>query len=164
MPAVILVLILITAAIVNRAPSAPRRQIQTASPAVHAIQPARSSVTQPTSTQQSEKTVSEQPRPASPAIPQSRTQPPASENTKGFIVRMKVTQGGTLTVTIDGSTSQGYDLIVGDSIEWKADRSVTLELSNAGGVEIDLNGKQLKAFGQSGKPAVVTLDAEGIKQ
>jgi hypothetical protein len=85
------------------------------------------------------------------------------ESTKGFIVRMKVTQSGTLTVTIDGSTSQGYDLIVGDSIEWKADRSITLELSNAGGVEVELNGKQVKPFGQPGKSAVVVLDAEGIR-
>jgi len=77
---------------------------------------------------------------------------------------MKVTQSGTLTVTIDGATSQGYDLAIGDIIEWKADRNITLELSNAGGVEVDLNGKQLKPLGLTGKPAVVVLDAEGIRQ
>jgi hypothetical protein len=69
-----------------------------------------------------------------------------------------------LTVTIDGSASQDYDLVVGDSIEWKADRTITLELSNAGGVEAELNGRQLKPFGQSGKPATVVLDPEGIRQ
>ena len=69
-----------------------------------------------------------------------------------------------MTVTIDGSASQDYDLVVGDSIEWKADRTITLELSNGGGVEAELNGRPLKPFGQSGKPATVVLDPEGIRQ
>ncbi len=77
---------------------------------------------------------------------------------------MRVIQSGTLTVTIDGSPSQGYELVVGDSIEWKADKNITLELSNAGGVEAELNGKQLKPFGQVGKPLVIVLDADGIRQ
>jgi hypothetical protein len=87
-----------------------------------------------------------------------------AENARGFVVRLKVTQSGTLTVTIDGSSSQAYDLVVGDSIEWKADRDISLELSNAGGVEAELDGRQLKPFGQSGKPATVVIDSEGIRQ
>ena len=86
------------------------------------------------------------------------------ESARGFVVRLKVTQSGTLKVTIDGSTSQDYELVVGDSIEWKADRTLSLELSNAGGVEAELNGRPLKLFGQSGKPATVVLDSEGIRQ
>jgi hypothetical protein len=53
---------------------------------------------------------------------------------------------------------------VGDIIEWKANRTINLELSNSGGVEVELNGKQLKPFGVSGKPAFIVLDAEGIRQ
>jgi hypothetical protein len=87
----------------------------------------------------------------------------APETVRGFVIRLKVTQSGTLTVTIDGATSQSYDLAVGDSIEWKADRTITLELSNAGGVESELNGRQLKPFGQTGKPATVVLDSEGVR-
>ena len=91
-------------------------------------------------------------------------QKPSTENSRGFVVRLKVTQSGTLKVTIDGSSSQDYDLVVGDSIEWKADRTIALELSNAGGVEAELNGRQLKLLGQSGKPSTVVLDSEGIRQ
>jgi cytoskeleton protein RodZ len=168
MPAILLVLILITAAIVNRTPAPPLRQSQPAATvapvAVPAVLPIRSSAKLSPPTDKPEEAASEQQRPDSSQPAQNRLQSPPPEGAKGFIVRMKVTQSGTLTVTIDGSTSQGYDLIVGDSIEWKADRSITLELSNSGGVEVELNGKQLKPFGQTGKPAVVVLDAEGLRQ
>ncbi|MBC8017331.1 MAG: DUF4115 domain-containing protein [Verrucomicrobia bacterium] len=168
MPAVLLVLILITAAIVNRSPSTPLRQSQpppaAAPPAAPAIQPIRSSAKLPTPTEKTEEAVTDQQRLDSLPATQNKIQPPPPESTNGVIVRMKVTQGGTLTVTIDGSTSQDYDLVAGDSIEWKADRSITLELSNSGGVDLELNGKQLKSFGQPGKPAVVVLDADGLRQ
>lgn len=168
MPVVLFALLLITAAIVNHTPSTPPRlnqQAMTVAPiAAPAVQPLRSSAKQPLTVIKKEDTDSNQQLPDSRPVVQNRVQPPAPENAKGFIVRMKVIQGGSLTVTIDGSTSQGYDLVVGDSVEWKADRSITLELSNSGGVEVELNGRPLKPFGQTGKPAVVVLDAEGIKQ
>ena len=168
MPAIILVLILITSAIINRSSSVPLRQTASApaatSLAAPAVQPVYSSIKLSSPGIKSEETVSDQKRTETPPPPQNKNQTQPADTAKGFIVRMKVTQSGTLTVTIDGSNSQGYDLVVGDSIEWKADRSITLELSNSGGVEVDLNGKPLKPFGQTGKPAVIVLDAEGIRQ
>ena len=168
MPAVILVLILITATIINRSPSPPVRQNQPASATAPIAAPpilkTRSSARQTGPAIIPEETVVEQKRGNSPPPALNRAQKPAAESTRGFVVRLKVTQGGTLTVTIDGSASQDYDLVVGDSIEWKADRTITLELSNAGGVEAELNGRQLKPFGQSGKTATVVLDPEGIRQ
>ena len=77
---------------------------------------------------------------------------------------MKVTQIGAVAVAIDGAAPQNYDLSVGDSIEWKADKSMALDLSNAGGVEAEINGKPLGPLGSAGKPAFVQLGAEGIKQ
>jgi hypothetical protein len=90
-------------------------------------------------------------------------QTPPAETTKSFIVRMKVTQNGTLSVTIDGAQPQKYDLTIGDAIEWKAEKQVALELSNAGGVEVELNGKTIKPFGPAGKPAFIMLDADGVR-
>jgi cytoskeleton protein RodZ len=81
---------------------------------------------------------------------------------KGFILKIKVTQNGTLTSTVDGSGPQQYELTIGDVIEWKAEKKVTLELSNAGGVDVELNGKPYKALGPSGNPAYVELDADGV--
>lgn len=87
-----------------------------------------------------------------------------SDAPKGFILKIKVTQNGTLTATVDGSGPQQYELAIGDVIEWKADKKVTLELSDAGGVDVELNGKPYKSLGPSGKPVYVELDAEGVKQ
>lgn len=87
-----------------------------------------------------------------------------SDAAKGFILRIKVTQNGNLNVAIDGSGAQSYELTVGDIIEWKAEKNVALDLSNAGGVDVELNGKLLKQLGPIGKPAYIILDAGGIKQ
>jgi len=169
MPAVILVLILITASIINRSSSPPVRQIQPAPAALPTaatpIQLPLSTVRQAGPAKMPDETAVKQKQVDSPAPPAlNGAQKPSPESTRGFVVRLKVTQGGTLTVTIDGSASQEYDLVVGDSIEWKADRTITFELSNAGGVEAALNGRQLKPFGQFGTPATVVLDPEGIRQ
>ena len=169
MPAVILVLILITATIINRSPSPPVRQNQPA-PAIITptaappIQQIHSSARQTEAVKKPDETIVEQKRGDSPPPGRMGVQKPLADSTKGFVVRLRVAQSGTLTVTIDDSASQAYDLVVGDSIEWKADRTISLELSNAGGVEAELDGRQLKPFGQSGKPATVVLDAEGIRQ
>jgi hypothetical protein len=60
--------------------------------------------------------------------------------------------------------SQQYDLKAGDLIEWKADKVITLEVGNAGGIEAEFNGKPLKPFGQPGKSAHVVLKADGSSQ
>jgi len=168
MPVVILVMILITATVINRSPSTPVRQKQpvpdTAPIAAPPIQQPHSSGGQTGPAKMPDKTIVEQTRGDALPSDQNGVQKTLPENTRGFVVRLKITQSGTLTVTIDGSISQEYDLAVGDSIEWKADRTITLELSNAGGVEAELNGRQLKPFGQPGKPTTVVLDSEGIRQ
>jgi hypothetical protein len=167
MPAIILALILVTSAILTRTSTVTPRQHQSspvASPiAAPAVQTIYSSTKLPNPSAKTTETSSDPKRADVQPVTQNKNLSPPPDSSKGFIARMKVTQSGTLTVTIDGSMSQGYDLIVGDSIEWKANRSITFELSNAGGVEVDLNGKQLKSFGPSGKPAVVVLDADGVK-
>jgi cytoskeletal protein RodZ len=168
MPAVLLVLILIASALVNRTPATPARQNQTLPAAALTAAPVTqkivSSVRQSPKVRKTEDAAIEQTRGDAPAPPQSGAQKTAAENVRGIIVRLKATQSGTVTVAIDGSTSQAYDLAVGDSIEWKADRSITLELSNSGGVEAELNGRPLKPFGPNGKPALVVLDPDGVRQ
>jgi cytoskeleton protein RodZ len=175
LPAFLLLLIIITASIINRSGTSPRRE-QPVPPApqpqpvpatapVPAIQPVRSSVHTPPPPQKTEK------KPL-PATGQSKESPPADQNnvpalpsepSKSFIMRMKVSQNGTLTVIIDGGQSQTYDLTVGDAIEWKAEKNIALELSNAGGVEVEINGKALKSLGPAGKPVSIVLDADGVR-
>lgn len=96
--------------------------------------------------------VSEKQRPAS-----------AADQSRGFILKIRVTQNCNLSAAVDGSGSQLYELTVGDIIEWKVEKSVALDLSNAGGIDIELNGKSLKQIGAPGKPAYIVIGPDGIK-
>ena|GEM_PF-353234 len=186
LPAFLLLLIIITASIINRSGTSPLRkqaplsasqpqpqpanapapalQPEAANAPAPAIQSVRSSVHKPAF--QKSNTMphpaAELPKDASPADQGSGPAQPA-EVQKSFIVRMKVVQNGTLTVTIDEGQSQTYDLTVGDAIEWKAEKDIALELSNGGGVEVDINGKALKPLGPAGKPVSIVLHANGVQ-
>lgn len=168
MPAAILILIILTATFINRSPAPPVRENPPVSATVPAasvpLQQARSSARRSAPVEAPKETVAEIKPGAPPPPARVIVQKPAADNGKSFVTRLKVTQSGTLTVTIDGSTSPAYDLAVGDSIEWKAERTISLELSNAGGVEAELNGRPLKPFGQPGKPATVVIDTDGVRQ
>ena len=167
LPAVLLLFILITAALFKSQPAPTVRLPQPAAtpPAtipVTAVQPARTSAkiaavpeieasrveTRATVTNSSDK----------PVQPKKAADPP-----KGFILKIKVTQNGNLNAAVDGSLPQVYELTVGDVIEWKAEKSVALDLSNAGGVDVELNGKPVKSLGPPGKPAYVVVDADGVR-
>lgn len=168
-PAFLLTVILITANFFKRPPVPLVRQPKPAvvvapPPQDAAVQVAQSSV-------RNRKVERDIPPPKTERAP---SEPPFPEKTitskhpadpaKGFILKIKVTQNGSLTSTVDGSESQQYELTIGDVIEWKAEKNITLELSNAGGVDIELNGKPYKSLGAPGKPVYVELDADGVKQ
>lgn len=170
LPAILLLLLLITAGIINRStprplPVAAPKAVAPAQPAA-VILPVRSSVRPPPPVQKTavDNTSTKEVKSIAPASEKNEVKPQASDSDKGFIVRMKVIQNGSLIVTIDGAAAQNYDLTSGDFFEWKAEKNIALDLSNAGGVEVEMNGKQLKPFGPVGKPASVMLDAEGAKQ
>ncbi|OGU00155.1 MAG: hypothetical protein A2X80_13970 [Geobacteraceae bacterium GWB2_52_12] len=169
LPALLLTLILVTATFFKRPPSPPAQQPQ---PAVITPPPVQEIAVQMVQSSarikkkepelpilKSEKRSAESP-PVEKAIPMNGS----ADAANGFILRIKVTQNGTLTATVDGSMPQSYVLAIGDVIEWKAEKKVALELSNAGGIDIELNGKPYKSLGSFGKPAYIELDAEGVKR
>ena len=82
---------------------------------------------------------------------------------KGLILKIKVTQNGTLTAVVDDSAPQQYTLTIGDIFEWKAEKKVALDVSNAGGIDVELNGKPVKSLGSPGRPAYVEFDVDGSK-
>lgn len=170
LPLGLLLLLVITAAFINRSTTPLPKPVipdSTAVPqAAPAVMPSLSSARQTPPEQKAEPVrtpAADNEQTVSTPPERSSAQQPA-DPPRGFVVRMKVTQNGTLVVTIDGAAAQNYDLVAGDVIEWKADKHITLDMSNAGGVETELNGTPLNAFGPVGKPAYVVLDAEGIKQ
>lgn len=167
-PALLLVVILITATFFKRPPTPPVRQSQPAAvvpPAVQnpAVQMVQSSVQTKKAVQETTPPKTEQ-HVVKPSVPEKMvTTKQEVDIAKGLFLRIKVIQNGTLTTTVDGSGPQQYELTSGDIIEWKAEKKITLELSNAGGVDIELNGKPYPALGPQGKQAYVELDADGIK-
>jgi cytoskeleton protein RodZ len=169
LPALLLVAILITATFFRPTPPVVRQPppavVVAPPPQNAAVQAVQSSVRTRKAEQNDIPAPKEQRRPAE-SIDSEKTvtlQQPANA-ANGFILKIQVTQNGTLTSTVDGSGPQQYELTIGDVIEWKAEKKVTLELSNAGGVDVELNGKPYKAFGPPGKPAYIELDADGIIQ
>jgi cytoskeleton protein RodZ len=76
---------------------------------------------------------------------------------KGLVLKIKVIEDGWLDITIDETMTQHYDLKAGDLIEWKGEKSFTLDIGNSGGLEAELNGKPLKAFGEKGETTHVVL-------
>ena len=94
-----------------------------------------------------------------PEKPQAKPQPLA----EGLLVRMKVLKNGSMTVAIDETSPQPYELSSGDVIEWQAGRVIAMDLSDAAGVELLMNGKHLKLPGQPGKPLSVIIDSSGIR-
>ena len=105
-------------------------------------------------------------KPVSSALPEAAaplTEPapalPAGKRS-GIVLRLRFNQDSWLSITIDDSISQRYDLKAGDIIEWKGARSFVLDLGDGGAVEAEFNGKPLKALGEPGKPAHVELKGE----
>jgi len=174
LPSILLLLLIVSSAILNRSSGPPRQPVALPQPSpaaapVQAVQHVSSSVhaASPVTKKTETGTVQAQsPTSEEPAAPEQKNsiQAPHQEVTKGFVVRLKVTQNGNLGVSIDGAPSQTYDLTGGDIFEWKAEKSIALELSNAGGVSAELGGKPLKPFGAAGTPAYIVLDAHGVKQ
>lgn len=168
LPAGLLLLIFITSAIMNRSPATVPQQPTlvpaiSSTPTAPAVQPVLSSAQLPPMVRKEEIIPAPAELPTKEENRHDQIAARSAESVNAFILRMKVTSDSTLSVTIDGSTAQDYELDAGDIIEWKAEKSMALELSNAGGVEAELNGVPLKPFGPAGNPAYVVLDAEGVR-
>jgi len=122
---------------------------------VAALQPVVSSTSTPVPANQAA---------SEPAQPLEKTVTPPLQQQNGFQVSMKVTRNSTLTIVIDDGAAQGYDLNSGDLIEWKAMRTITMDISDAGSVELQHNSTPLKLQAPSGKPVYIVLDANGIQR
>lgn len=169
-PALLLVLILITATFFNRPPPPIARQT---SPPATSASPVQSAAIQNIQSSGRNKKPGQPPpvikagkKPAEATdIEKPAPLKRPADVPKGLILKIKVTQNGTLLVTIDGSAAQSYELTVGDVIEWKAEKKAALEVSNAGAIDVELNGKPYKSLGASaGKSVYVELEADGLKQ
>jgi len=168
-PALLLVLILITATFFNRPPPPLVRQQQLTAIVVPPVQSA--AVQNVLSSTRNGRRALDIPASKVEKLPPERaivdksvpSERPAAV-AKGLILKIKVTQNGALMVTVDDSAAQPYEITNGDVIEWKAEKKIALELSNAGRIDVELNGKPYKSLGAAGKPVYIEIDTNSIAQ
>lgn len=170
-PLVLLVLVLVAAWFFNEEPArpprpAPPRPVQPQPSSAKAVQPPRSSAGK--AAVPGAPALPGQPAPGAPGAQapapgaQQALPPtvPAEGKPKGVILRLHLTRDTWLSITIDDSLSQRYDLKSGDVIEWKGARSFVVDVGDGGAVDGEFNGRPLKALGEPGKPAHVELKGE----
>ncbi|MGA2191887.1 MAG: RodZ domain-containing protein [Nitrospirota bacterium] len=90
----------------------------------------------------------------SPAPPEAKKGP--------VVLRLTAKEDSWYAYRQDKGRRVSGTLKEGDSVEIKAKNEIRLDIGNAGGVEAELNGKTLKAFGESGKPVKdIVITASG---
>ena len=145
-------------------PSSKVTEAPAAAPARVAVQAQRSSAVAKTGVQPGAIAPPVQaPAPLPVAVPAAVPAPavaPGAAHHDGIILRLRFNQDSWLSITIDDSISQRYDLKAGDIIEWKGARSFVLDIGDGTAAEAEFNGRPLKALGEAGKPAHVELKGE----
>lgn len=161
-PALLLVLVVLAAIFLADQEEKPARPVQTAQPpppAAPAAPPKAAVQPQRTSLPPAQPGVSPQAAPPAAAPPAAAPPAATERHPGGVVLRLRFNRDTWLSITIDDSISQRYDLKAGDVIEWKGSRAFVLDLGDGSAVEAELNGKPLKALGEPGKPAHVELKA-----
>lgn len=154
-PALLLALVIL-AALFLAEPE--QRQVAPVEPAPQTAQPAPAPVLAPVTAPLQPQLSSA--RPAAGAAAQAAEPPPQAAPASGIVLRMRFNQDSWLSITIDDSISQRYDLKAGDVIEWKGSRFFVIDVGDGGAVEAEFNGRPLKALGEPGQPAHVELKAQ----
>ncbi len=96
-------------------------------------------------------------------LPAANSELPDDHASPGVYLKLKVDRDSGLTITIDGALTQRYDLKAGDLIEWKGERSISVDIESPGGVKAEVNGKPL-ALPAEGGPVHLDLHPEPVPQ
>jgi cytoskeletal protein RodZ len=167
-PALLLSLVILAALFFNDGeekrvrPTPKTAELPAAPPARVAVQPQRSSAA-PAPGALPATTAPPAPATAPATATATATVPaavPGAARHDGIILRLRFNQDSWLSITIDDSISQRYDLKAGDIIEWKGARSFVLDIGDGAAAEAEFNGRPLKALGEPGKPAHVELKSD----
>jgi len=90
--------------------------------------------------------------------PQAKAQEaPQLQNKKQHELRAVFKENTWVQAMIDEQNLQEYSFKAGETISWTMDNKIRLLIGNAGGVDLYLDGKQLKSLGDSGQVVEITL-------
>jgi cytoskeleton protein RodZ len=115
-------------------------------------QPAVKPVMSPATTFNNYTTSFEKITPAAPAavMPHTLGVRPIAGEAAAVAVRLNAREETWYNVSVDGSITRSGLMEPGDVLDLYANSKLTLDLGNAGGVDVQFNGKPLKPFGPSG--------------
>jgi cytoskeleton protein RodZ len=99
-----------------------------------------------------------EPEPTPMALAEISSEPvpaagPASMEKGSLVLDMEAVDLTWVVVQVDGANPHEALLRAGERVRWKAQDRFTITLGNAGGVRVELNGKQQGPFGPAGKVA-----------
>lgn len=90
--------------------------------------------------------------------PQAKAQEaPQLQHKKQHELRAVFKENTWVQAVIDEQNLQEYSFKAGETISWTMDNKIRLLIGNAGGVDIYLDGEQLKSLGNSGQVVGITL-------
>jgi hypothetical protein len=89
--------------------------------------------------------------------PVTNLDPRPEQTSSGIYLKLKAERDSGLTITIDGALTQRYDLKSGDLIEWKGERSISVDIDSPGAIAAEFNGKPLSLPGGSDGPVHLDL-------
>ena len=163
LPLILLGAIIVLSNIIGRRPVHPPRPAEVQKPSL----PPRTTATMPsvalasrTSAAGVATTSPSQAPPPSQTPEIVATQQPLQQ--EGFVLRLKAVKDGKLNITLDESLTQDYMLTSGDIIEWKALRTIGMDLSDPAGADLELNGRPLRTNVPPGKKAYLNVGPNGI--
>lgn len=85
------------------------------------------------------------------AAPEQTAPPPASNNQSGVVVDLEATARCWVSITVDGKNTFTGTLIAGDTKSFSGKKSIVLNVGNAGGLKITVNGQVQPALGATGE-------------
>lgn len=168
-PAILLVLILVTNSIINKENSSTSKPtLHSSASAAKPVTPRISSAIMPISGDRKNLSEeSEQTKPPDTDLEQKEqlivTVPGALKpetQSKSFVLSIVALKNTTITITVDSETPEEHELVAGDRIEWQGEKNIRLELPDAGAVEGSKNGKPLPKFGEDGARKTVLIRNE----
>ncbi|MEW6328392.1 MAG: RodZ domain-containing protein [Thermodesulfobacteriota bacterium] len=90
-------------------------------------------------------------------VPQLQNNTPQRIYEKQHTLRAVFKENTWVQAVIDEHNLQEYSFKAGEAITWTMDNKIRLLIGNAGGVDLYLNGEQLKPLGNSGQVVSITL-------
>jgi transcriptional regulator with XRE-family HTH domain len=94
--------------------------------------------------------------------PVTNPDPRPEQTSPGIYLKLKAERDSGLTITIDGALTQRYDLKSGDLIEWKGERSISVDIDSPEAIVAEFNGKPLSLSGGSDGPVHLDLRPDTI--